>query len=371
MIQEVDITPFEKNQIISMTKFCLSQDFFTFNDRIYKQEEGLSMGSPVSPLMADIFMDHLENNHILTPKNPVFHHIKFYRRYVDDCLLILEVEEANPTNTTNRLLEFVNKVHKNIKFTIEIEEHATINFLDLTLRREDNNISYNIYRKPTQTDNVIPMSSNHPMQHKLASFRCYTRRALKIPMKKQDLLTELNIIKQIAQENGYPTKIVDNFHNKWGEKEELPIQGALTKFTSLPFIGPLSYKIQNILKANLPIRIAFKTHKTLGKLLTYNKDKVEHKNKSGVYQLSCSTAGCKTIYVGQTTRNLETRIKEHKNYPHKSNFGHHLTFNKHIFNISMFLWQDITPFTSGRHPSKPPGRIGNQQGKKKQKSGPM
>jgi hypothetical protein len=55
-----------------------------------------------------------------------------------------------------------------IKFTTEKESHKEINFLDLTLHRKDEKLDFSIYRKPTQTDIIIPHSSCHPYEHKLS-----------------------------------------------------------------------------------------------------------------------------------------------------------------------------------------------------------
>jgi hypothetical protein len=53
------------------------------------------------------------------------------------------------------------KLKPSLKFTTEKELHEPINFLDLT-------IQFSIYRKPTQTDIMIPNSSCHPYEHKLS-----------------------------------------------------------------------------------------------------------------------------------------------------------------------------------------------------------
>jgi hypothetical protein len=74
-----------------------------------------------------------------------------YFRYVDDILLIYN---QNKTNIEEMLAEF-NKQQPTIKFTIEKETHKSINFLDLTIRQEQK-LEYTIYRKPTQTDIIIP-----------------------------------------------------------------------------------------------------------------------------------------------------------------------------------------------------------------------
>ena len=182
-------------------KFCLSQDFFVFNGKFYQQPDGLAMGNCLSPFLSDIFMDNFENK-IFSQNNE----IKYWFRYVDDCLVFINGDY----NIANNVLQKINKLHPNISFTIEIEENSVLNFLDLSINRSDNNFNFNIYRKPTQTDHAIHIESHHPYTHKMAAFNCYVHRLLSIPLSKDNFNKEVNVIKQIATNNGYDYIIIDN-----------------------------------------------------------------------------------------------------------------------------------------------------------------
>ena len=59
---------------------------FTFQDRFYKQLHGAAMGSPCSPVVANIYMEYFENM-ALGPELPV--PIKDWKRYVDDVFSII------------------------------------------------------------------------------------------------------------------------------------------------------------------------------------------------------------------------------------------------------------------------------------------
>ena len=60
--------------------FCTRNVQFKFNGEIYRQKDGVAMGSPLGPLFADIFMASLENTRL----RPYIDNFHFYKRYVDD-----------------------------------------------------------------------------------------------------------------------------------------------------------------------------------------------------------------------------------------------------------------------------------------------
>ena len=46
--------------ISCLHEFCLRNTHFTFQSRLYEQVEGAAMGSPISPIVANLFMEDLE-----------------------------------------------------------------------------------------------------------------------------------------------------------------------------------------------------------------------------------------------------------------------------------------------------------------------
>ena len=47
--------------IIELLGFCLHNTYFSFQNRFYEQVEGAAMGSPVSPIVANLYMEHFES----------------------------------------------------------------------------------------------------------------------------------------------------------------------------------------------------------------------------------------------------------------------------------------------------------------------
>jgi hypothetical protein len=86
-------------QIISLLDIILQQNYFISQNNIYQPEKGIYMGSPISGIVAEIFLQHLENSHlnqILEAKN-----IIFYTRYVDDILIIHDTERTSSETIHN------------------------------------------------------------------------------------------------------------------------------------------------------------------------------------------------------------------------------------------------------------------------------
>ena len=77
------------NEIINITNTITKQNYFTHNNKYYTQQEGLPMGSPISCILAEIFIHNIEQTHILNPdNNKQATKILYWHRYVDDILCL-------------------------------------------------------------------------------------------------------------------------------------------------------------------------------------------------------------------------------------------------------------------------------------------
>lgn len=93
---------------------------------IYQQQDGLLMGAPTSPLIADIFMNDFETTvlTILNSKSPLLIIVLLWKIYVDDILCIWTGSERQQNNFLNPL----NSLHIQLKFTIEIGNDTLVFF---------------------------------------------------------------------------------------------------------------------------------------------------------------------------------------------------------------------------------------------------
>jgi len=122
----------EVNDIMELLGFILTTTNFCFNGQIYWQKFGTAMGSPVSPLVANMFMLHLEQK--LPDTAPEDLKPKLWKMYVDD------IREVVKKGSVEKLTEFLNELDdsNNIKFTYEVEQGGQLPFLDLLLNRTEN-----------------------------------------------------------------------------------------------------------------------------------------------------------------------------------------------------------------------------------------
>ena len=176
-----------KEDLLQGLEICLKQNYFEFNGSIFQDKDSLAIGSSLSPLAAEIFMDNLEQKIMSHPLSKL---CKFWYRYVDDVFSCFLGTRRQLTT----FLAYLNSLHPNIQFTLEIEENNRINFMDLSIQKINNRLQFGIYHKPTHTDMLIHNSSMHPYSHKLAAFRCYVHMLLSVPMSKMQYENEVNII---------------------------------------------------------------------------------------------------------------------------------------------------------------------------------
>ena len=100
--------------------------FFMFSNIFYKQTDGVPMGSPLGPALANIFMCSFENKwlkdcpHSLIPV--------FYRWYVEDVFLLFSC-----LNQAEKFKTYLSSKHSNINFSLEKENDGRLSFLYISI----------------------------------------------------------------------------------------------------------------------------------------------------------------------------------------------------------------------------------------------
>ncbi|XP_072025294.1 uncharacterized protein [Amphiura filiformis] len=201
--------------VIELLRFVLTTTYFLFRGKIYKQRFGAAMGSPVSPVVANLYLEFLEQQALASA--PLDCRPTLWKRYVDDILEIVNKEQVD--NLTDHLNQ--SDPTGNIKFTYEKEQEGTIPFLDtLIVRKADGSVKLLVYRKVTHTDQYLNFESHHPIHHKLGVVRTLLDRMNSIVTEEEDRKQEEEKIKQALGRCGYPGWTFKQVKEKMVKKTE-------------------------------------------------------------------------------------------------------------------------------------------------------
>ena len=104
-----------------LVRIYLKSTFFSFKRVLYEQVEGVAMGSPLSSVIANLFMEAFEKSAIESfPLKP-----EWWKRFVDDTNINL----PHGNESLKEFLGHLNSRSEHIKFTMEVEEDNQIPFL--------------------------------------------------------------------------------------------------------------------------------------------------------------------------------------------------------------------------------------------------
>ena len=201
-----DRTVIGVDDIILLLESCLKNTYFSFQGQFFEQVEGAAMGSPVSPIVANLYMEYLEQKSLGT----ALHHPRFWCRYVDDTFVIHK--EANKQG----FLQHINSVDPAIKFTVEDNrEDGSIPFLDIIVKPEENGgLSITVYRKPTHTDQYLQWDSHHNLTAKFSVINTLFHRAKTVCSNPVLLKQEKEHLRKALTQCKYPTWTLDKVEKR-------------------------------------------------------------------------------------------------------------------------------------------------------------
>ncbi|TWW53916.1 hypothetical protein D4764_0197150, partial [Takifugu flavidus] len=143
---------------------------------------------------------------------------------------------------------------------------------------EDRNLTIEVYRKPTHTDQYLQFDSHHPLEHKLGVIRTLQHRAREIPTTSQGRKKEQDHIKTALKTCGYPDWAFTRTSRKRdlskGEEEERNKRRSV----SIPYLSGVSEKFRRILQK---------------------------------HDIPCQEE-CKELYIGETKQPLHRRMAQHR-----------------------------------------------------------
>ena len=192
-----DRTPLSPDDIIKLLGVCLKCTYFVYGGVFYLQIHGAAMGSPVSAIVCNLFMEYFEQKALSAYPHPP----RWWKRYVDDTHTVLKTAHAQ------HFTEYLNTVDPDIKWTSEGETSTVVvsddgqdhesrlerslAFLDtLSVVDEGGQITTRVYRKGTHTDQYLNYQSNHPLEHKRGVVNTLKYRADSVISEEEDKTKE-------------------------------------------------------------------------------------------------------------------------------------------------------------------------------------
>ena len=201
------------------------------------------MGSPLAPVLANIFMGFHEPKWLneYNVNKP-----KFYLRYVDDILAAFDKEQDSLN-----FLDFLNNSNPNIKFTIEKQINHSIACLDVLISGINNqNLTLQTYHKLTYTGLLLNFKSFTSFSYKISLIKCLIDRSFKVCNNWNSFHSDIENIKSNLIKNAYPPFLIDKVIKKYLDYNFSSNQNQLKDksdvyYFKLLHIGSLSHNIKN------------------------------------------------------------------------------------------------------------------------------
>ena len=316
-------TRLTRAELKNLLELSTREMHFSFNNNIYKQIDGVAMGSPLGPVIANIFMVHLEEEVIprLTGE------VSSWFRYVDDTFTFIKEDKIELVQQT------LNEFHQDISFTYEVEENKKISFLDvLVTRKTDGSFDTEVYRKKTDTNIYIHWEAYATKSWKVGTLKGLFRRAFYICSTEEAREKELLHLKNVfIKINGYPSRVVHQVLHEVKEDERRKKNApqhqeehteeednTVKPYICLPFRGLDGEKvlrrfrddISKILPKEIRPRLIYKGTKIGSYFQVKDKVKTEHQTDL-VYGYKPSGRSLKEGYIGETHVRFGARRKQH------------------------------------------------------------
>ena len=267
------------------------------------QIDGVAMGSPLGPALANAFLVYHEKNWL--EHCPVEYGPLYYRRYVDIFVLFNSAEHLQC------FYSYLNSRHLNISLTITIENEKDnrMSFPDVNIIREKDKFTPSVYRKPTFSGIYTNFDSFLPSSNKIGLLHTLLYRCFRICSDWTKFHLELVKLTDVFKNNGYPENFINNcfkvlLDNKYRIQERVITVPKKTFFLVLQYLGVLSLQTRTKLRKSLKgilncckLQIVFKSQNKLAKAFRF-KDRIPKELTAGVvYKFQCGL--CNESYYGE------------------------------------------------------------------------
>ena len=270
------------------------------------------MGSPLSPIVANLYMESFEVEALGSAPHPPY----LWKRFVDDTFTILQSSQRN------WFLEYLNSIDQHIQFTAEDQrDDGAMPFLDILVTPgRDGSLSTFVYRKPTHTDLYLQWDSHHTLTAKYSVIGTLQHRANTICSNPQLLHKEEQHLKNALKNCKYPTWALNRIQKKTNnpDRKQAPTNRTNNNtqkksYTDVPYYSGLSESIKNTGK-KFGVQEYCKGGTTIKNLLMAPRDPIQ-KQSGVIYRYHCDRVDFDEEYIGESARTFGKRFKEHLKPP--------------------------------------------------------
>ena len=202
-----DRTVLSVQNIIQLLQFCLHNTYFSFQNKFCEQVEGVAMGSLVSPIVANLYMEHFERKAFWSAPNPS----RYWFMFVDDTWVIQQHahQQAFP--------DHISSIDQEVMFTVEdTQGNGAIPFLDTLVTPEaDSSLSVTVYHKPTHTDQYLQWDIHHNLSTKYSIIGIHTHRAKTVCTRPKLFKKKLQHLREALVKCKYPNWGISRVQSKY------------------------------------------------------------------------------------------------------------------------------------------------------------
>ena len=301
--------------------------FRNINNKLFIQNEGISMGSPLGPTFAEFYMSEVEKRVVGIADIPI------YVRYVDDIFVYCSKDDMLS-------LKSMLENHSVLKFTFEVSVNDKLPFLDVLVQNTDFGFKTSVFLKPTDKGICLNAQSECPQRYKIAVLTNFLKRALSVSSDWDAFISEIDRIKQTLVNNGYANSFVDKHVKQFVSKIGLqqinmpPPNGTIKKvyyknYMSKNYLHD-EHAIKKIVRDNVKVKkctdklqviVYYQNVKTCNLVMKNNLTRREIKPVSrckAVYEFKCHMDECVRSnnfhgqrYLGHTVCTLSRRLTMH------------------------------------------------------------
>ena len=219
-----------KQDITDLRTVTLNNMYFSFNGQVFRQKEGLPMGSSISGILAILtFMDRIETIALSSHLS-----ISPYRRYIDDIHLQTTDEEM-----ADQFHHTMNNLHPKLKFEIEKPE-TTPNGLPLSLLdfkvtiSKDGKSSFEFYKKTAKKPLFVHHQSAIPKRSKINFIRNERKRIDDRCSTQTTTTKHQDMFDDILRLNAYPENSIEQTKHPQSHQRDSRPPNAEWSYLKIP-----------------------------------------------------------------------------------------------------------------------------------------